>query len=128
MVLSSKIYLTSMVNIWLRRKTLIRPQQHLRLITNNLNFNNANNQILVSIALTKIKKKFVSPVECRRQTSDDKLYGLYGLHAVRQSLKSSKSFLNHPTVLHVSPPKNDLFLREIFEQDSHSHHMKIPPS
>ena len=54
-----------MVNILPHRKTLISPQQHLRLITNNLNSTNSKNQILACIALTKIKKKVVSPVERR---------------------------------------------------------------
>ena len=129
MVLSSEIYPTSMVNIMSRRKTLINPQQNLRLITNNFNSTNIKkNQLLDSIDMTKIKKRVASPVECRRLTSDDKLYGLYGPHAARQPLKFRKSFLNHPTVLHISPTKNDMLCRETFEQDSRSHHMRIPLS
>ena len=117
--------MTSMVNILPRRKTLTNPQQHLRLITNNLNSTNTKNQILASIAFIKIKKKVVSPVECGRQTIDDKLYGR---HAVRQPIKSRKSFFNHTTVLYISPPKNNMLWRETLEQDSRSHDMKIPPS
>ena len=51
-VLIRGIYLTSMVNILPHRKTLISPQQHLRLITNNLNSTNSKNQILSCIVLT----------------------------------------------------------------------------
>ena len=124
-VLISGIYLTSMVNILPCRKTLISPHQHLRFIANNLNSTNTTNQLLASIALTKIKEKVVSPVECRRQTSDGKLYRR---HAARQPLKSRKSFLNHTTVLHILPPKNDMLWRETLEQDSRSHDMRIPLS
>ena len=95
---SSGICLTSKINILPSRKTLISPQQHSRLIANNLNSTNNKNQILASNALTKIKEKVVSPVECRGQTSDDKLYGR---HAGRQLLELRKSFLNHTTVLHI---------------------------
>ena len=128
MVLSSGIYLTNVVNILPCRKTLISPQQYLLLITNNLNSTNAKNQILASIALTKIKKKVVSPVKCLKQISDDRSYGLYGRPAARQPLKSRKNFLNYTTVLHLSPPKNDMLWRETLEQDFRSHDMKIHPT
>ena len=129
MELSSGIYLTSMINIWPCHKTLISPQQHLCLITNNLNSTNTKNQILARVAVIKIKKKVVSPVECRRQTSEVKLYRFYGRHAARQLLKLRKSFHNHTTVLYISPPKNDMLWRETLKQDSRSNHdIRIPPS
>ena len=84
--------------------------------------------MLASITLIKIKKKVVIPVEYRRQTGDDKLYGLYGRHVARQPLKSRKSFLNHTAVLYTSPRKNDMLWRETLEQDSCSHDMRTPPS
>ena len=81
-----------MVNILPRRKTLISPQQHLRLIANNLNSTNTKNQMLASITLIEIEKKVVSPVECQRQASDDKSYGLHGRHAVRHHLHRGRVF------------------------------------
>ena len=56
----------------------------LGLIANNLNSTTAKNQIMARMAQTKIKKKVVSPVECGKRTSDDKLNGR---HAARQPLR-----------------------------------------
>ena len=66
-------------------------------------------------------------MECRRHTGDDKLCELYRRHIAGQPLKLRTSFFNHSTVLHVSPPKKDMLWRETLEQDSRSHHMRIPP-